>query len=335
MKNVRLFLMLLLLCVSYGVHAGFFSPKIHGAAKKGDLTALRSLLETGEEVDATNAVGNTALMVASMEGQVDAVVLLIEAGANVNAATTSGDTALSFACWKGHGNIVRLLLEKRANVDTRGTGGRTPLMVAAKFDHIEIVEMLLDAGANAAPKDAAGKTATQLLITANSNERGANVSDRRKTVVRRMMAQAQHSTEAGSEHVAPVSRANSKVERTYALVSGKSLQTLAVEQAIEYVKRNTTGGEINDVQLNYIAKEELSRADRANGLTFRATTWIDYLFRRTATDRWSDGAMCVYVEVDAGNVITLEEFRADKNTCGGIADKGYMRSGNSESVRPR
>jgi len=88
------------------------------AAKKGDVTELKKLLDQGVNVDSKSKYGVTALGFACSKGQLDAVQLLIERGANVNAEDTFYHaTPISWAIENGHNDIVKFLLQKGANPD--------------------------------------------------------------------------------------------------------------------------------------------------------------------------------------------------------------------------
>ena len=72
-------------------------------ARWGDADAVRLLLDRGADINARDADGRTALMLASYSDAYspDVVRLLIERGADVNARTPSGDTAASLGAVRG------------------------------------------------------------------------------------------------------------------------------------------------------------------------------------------------------------------------------------------
>lgn len=111
------------------------------AARKGDLPAVRALLERGADVNAKTAYGATPLSYASDKGHVEVVRLLLERGADPNAKDTFyGATPISWAAGNKHAEIVRLLLKHGAK------GAAEALMAGARQGHAGLVEAVLDHG---------------------------------------------------------------------------------------------------------------------------------------------------------------------------------------------
>ena len=82
------------------------------------------LLEEGDDFDAKDESGQTALRQAVFNGR-DVMTLLLEKGANVHAEDDAGETALYWAATNGHEAVVQLLVEKRADgVAAGGDGGQ-------------------------------------------------------------------------------------------------------------------------------------------------------------------------------------------------------------------
>ena len=87
------------------------------------------------------------MFVACVKGDVDALRLLLDKGADVNRADEAGVTPLFIVCLMGHVDAVRLLLEKGVDVDRPNNKGQTPLHVACRKGHEECVKLLLEANA--------------------------------------------------------------------------------------------------------------------------------------------------------------------------------------------
>ena len=118
------------------------------AAKDGDTSTIRTLLEDGADANTQNAEGRTALWEASGRGHSQIVELLLASGADVDRASNVGTTAIWAASNGGHTRIVQLLLAKGADVDTRSDIG-TALLAASAGGHSQIVQLLLEGGADA------------------------------------------------------------------------------------------------------------------------------------------------------------------------------------------
>jgi hypothetical protein len=86
---------------------------------------------------------------------------LIKHGVDVNATNAYGYSALMMAASKGDVELVQRLLEARAFVDARANDGRTALMFAAESlgQRTETVRALIEAGADRTIRDRNGQTA--------------------------------------------------------------------------------------------------------------------------------------------------------------------------------
>ena len=79
------------------------------AAEIGDLSGLKTLLEKQADIDSRDAVGRTALMLATLHGQTNGVAVLLAYGADPNAADADGTTPLQAAKAGDHPAIVAAL----------------------------------------------------------------------------------------------------------------------------------------------------------------------------------------------------------------------------------
>ncbi|XP_036146496.1 ankyrin-3 isoform X15 [Monomorium pharaonis] len=117
---------------------------LHLAAKDGHLEIVRKLLNRGAIVDAATKKGNTALHIASLAGQEEVVQLLVARGASVNAQSQNGFTPLYMAAQENHDSVVKFLLSKGANQTLATEDGFTPLAVAMQQGHDKVVAVLLE-----------------------------------------------------------------------------------------------------------------------------------------------------------------------------------------------
>jgi uncharacterized protein len=124
---------------------------LHWASSHGDAAMVMTLLSAKAKPNATTRNGAyTPLHLASRAGSAEAVRALLAAGGDPNARTTTGGTTpLHFAAGAGSSDAVLALLEKGADPNARETKwGQTPLMFAAAYDRVAAVRVLLDHGAD-------------------------------------------------------------------------------------------------------------------------------------------------------------------------------------------
>ena len=171
------FLLILFLILAPAARAQNLNEDFFAAARKGDVAAVKALLDKGVDVNAKTQYGATALSYACDKGHLEVVKLLVERGADVNVKDTFyGEVPLGWAVPKGHVEIVKLLLEKGAQGRDRALvqaaasgkteivkvvlekGGLKPesltsaMSAATRSKNDEIVELLKKAGGTAAPK---------------------------------------------------------------------------------------------------------------------------------------------------------------------------------------
>ena len=125
---------------------------LHWAARHGDGEMARLLITAGANVEAGTRIGRyTALHLAGRAGSAPVVEALLAAGADVHAATTNtGVTPLHLAAESGSPDAIRILVEGGADVDGREDAwGQTPLIFAAARNRPEAIHTLLELGADA------------------------------------------------------------------------------------------------------------------------------------------------------------------------------------------
>jgi ankyrin repeat protein len=122
---------------------------LSNAVRKGNVNAVKKLLNNGASVNQADKYGGTPLIIASGLGRADIVKLLLAKGANVNKANNNGNTPLYIASREGHPEVVKVLLAAPGiDVNKAGKDGATPLIIASWKDHAEVVKLLLSKGAN-------------------------------------------------------------------------------------------------------------------------------------------------------------------------------------------
>ena len=116
----------------------FVTEALQDAALQGHVAVLRLLLECyGQEIDAKDHDGSTALHSAAEGGSADAVRLLLDRRADVNARSNCDDTALHFAAREGHLAATELLLAGGADASARTRFGATAMDHARRNENRE------------------------------------------------------------------------------------------------------------------------------------------------------------------------------------------------------
>ena len=118
------------------------------AVKENDLSSLRILLDSGEDVNAADPDGSIALHWAVHNDSLGIAQLLLNAGSDVNAKNRYGVAPLSLAANNGSPSMVKTLLDKGAPANTVMAEDESVLMTAARAGVEEVVSLLISAGAN-------------------------------------------------------------------------------------------------------------------------------------------------------------------------------------------
>jgi hypothetical protein len=94
---------------------GFMSTSLQKAAFSGDAALVEAALEcTHTNLDAPNAEGQTALIIAAGRGHVQVARALADAGADLDATDANGHTAWQVATAAGHAAVATVLQAKAA-----------------------------------------------------------------------------------------------------------------------------------------------------------------------------------------------------------------------------
>jgi ankyrin repeat protein len=123
------------------------NPAWERAVTHGDVESARRLLQAGQDIDARDHHGQTALMLAAHHGHQALLELLLENGADLNVTAKYHLSALMLAVVAGHTGIARRLVQAGANRDIRGTGapgfaGKTAYDLVLERDMNELREDL-------------------------------------------------------------------------------------------------------------------------------------------------------------------------------------------------
>ena len=135
------------------------------AIREPSLKVASALIDAPKiNLNAFNALGESALMLAALKGQLDLAKKLVAKGADVN---KTGWTPLHYAASNGHVDVIKLLLENHAYIDAESPNGSTPLMMASMYGNAQSVKLLIDEGADPLLKNQIGLTALQFAQRAD------------------------------------------------------------------------------------------------------------------------------------------------------------------------
>jgi uncharacterized protein len=132
---------------------------LHAAVHADRLDIADALLRAGAKATAADRYGVTPLYLAAVNGNADVIRRLLDAGVDPNAADPGGETALMTAARTGSAAALRALLERGATVDAKEPEfGQTALMIAVRENNDAAVQILLEAGASANAQTRKGPT---------------------------------------------------------------------------------------------------------------------------------------------------------------------------------
>ena len=158
------------LLVAPGVAPGQPDSPVADAAQRGDLDAVRRLLQGGADVNTAQGDGMTALHWAAERGDEALGEVLIYAGARVDAGTRIGHyTPLHLAARGAHASVVTLLLESGSDPSARTTNsGASPLHLAAASSDPRVVSELIEWGADVNVRESAWGQTPLIFAAANN-----------------------------------------------------------------------------------------------------------------------------------------------------------------------
>jgi ankyrin repeat protein len=129
--------------------------------KHNDQKKVKELVESGEDVNATNESGESVLMYALRSHCDDELIsYLIQSGADIFATDHEGVSVFDMAITYNNIKMVKYLLDKGVDVNTtHRKSGFTSLMCASCYGRLEIAKLLLENGAKVKTADFSGLNA--------------------------------------------------------------------------------------------------------------------------------------------------------------------------------
>ena len=180
------------------------STALHAAVEQQDVVQVKALLVLPEGkslLEARDAQGRTALLLATVLDHNAIAEVLIHAGADVNAQDNQQDSAYLFAGARGKLPILRLALAHGADLRSTNRFGGTALTPAAERGHVEAVRLLIDAGVDVNQVNRLGWTALLEAIILSSG------GPAHQDIVRQLIAAGADVNLADHDGVTPLAHA--------------------------------------------------------------------------------------------------------------------------------
>jgi len=232
-----------------------------------------------DDIDAVDAQGNTALMLAAKAEKNDLVDMLLDKGANINRQNRDGETALILTIKNNNPKLAMELVGKGADVNLSDEKDNTPLMLAVSKNYPEMIDLLIGRGADIDEKNKNKETALILALKEGRDkiarkliEQGANVDyedDRGNTPLSlAIMKDYPEVVDALIKHGVDVNiKIDGETPLTFAIKEGKT--TLAVD-LIEKGKANVD------------AINNLGNSPLINAVVFEQPEIVDLLVSKNA-----------------------------------------------------
>ena len=177
---------------------------LHDAVDGGcSKDVLQVLIDHGVDVNVTDKLNCTALMLASKKKNEDAIEVLLNAGADTHFADADGYTCLYYAtdgdCSK---EVLQAIISYGADVNATNKTNVTALMIACERWNENAINILFNAGANPNIADADGRTCLHYAVENNCStqvlqsmiSQGVNVNATNKKNVTALMIACEEGT---------------------------------------------------------------------------------------------------------------------------------------------
>jgi ankyrin repeat protein len=180
------------------------------AAGRGDLPAVRRLVEGGMSIEQRDARGRTPVLAATDGNHLEVVRYLIARGADVNAQDQQQDSAFLLAGARGYTEIVRAALAAGADFKVRNRFGGNALIPACERAHVDTVQLLLATRIDVDHVNNLGWTCLlEAVILGNGGER-------HQQVVRMLVARGANLNLADRDGVTPLQHARRRGQQEVA-----------------------------------------------------------------------------------------------------------------------
>jgi len=184
------------LILTLGLIAGLnclYAAPIHDAAQTGDLEKIKSLVNSGVDVDSKTPWGGTPLRIAVDSNKAEAIDLLISLGANLD-SVSEGITPLLNALNYNRINIAIKLILKGASLDQIKGTKTTPLIAACLRGYETVIDLILLKGVDINQKDMGGATAIHALADWSED------TDKKLSILKKFVSEGANINEIASRY---------------------------------------------------------------------------------------------------------------------------------------
>ncbi|CZT16853.1 uncharacterized protein RCC_02688 [Ramularia collo-cygni] len=112
-------------------------------ARRRDMTAVRTLLELGADINVKGPDKHTPLFEAAKQDHKEMLEFFLTKGADITPRNSRNDSVLCQAGWHGHTRIGEVLLNWGASIDAVNQHGYSALHECCEHGHIEMALMLI------------------------------------------------------------------------------------------------------------------------------------------------------------------------------------------------
>ena len=118
------------------------------ACRRGDLEAVKWLIENKADVNKSDSMRRSPLHMAARSGSPSIIELLLEAKADPMAANLLNEIPAHYACYEENSaQLAKPLIDAGSDVNLLSKYGRTMLDIAVQFDYPDLVRYLIESGA--------------------------------------------------------------------------------------------------------------------------------------------------------------------------------------------
>ncbi|XP_011944668.1 PREDICTED: putative ankyrin repeat domain-containing protein 31 isoform X4 [Cercocebus atys] len=229
--------------------------RLHLAARKGNLSLVKALIESGADVNLNDNAGWTPLHEASNEGSIDIILELLKAGAKVNCANIDGTLPLHDAVANNHLKAAEILLQNGANPNQKDQKQKSALDEA---DDEKMKELLKSYGAiETDNRDERDAIVSEKIPAVQSKRHKQCFCDDGKTIDSPFLSHQERSSESLSVHQTLSAILQDIEEKQENLLE---FEIRNPEDAEQYIEKMLNIKEIMD---NVLAKQKAERDDLA------------------------------------------------------------------------